>query len=54
MSSGDPPEWLRIRNSNCLLYTSVAHARGYAESHFRLASQMQRTLDAYARAMART
>lgn len=33
---------------------AVAHARDYAESHLRLAGQMHRTLEVYARAMARS
>lgn len=45
---------MQIRADPAATAAAVAHARGYAESHFRLAGQMQRTLEAYARAMARS
>lgn len=45
---------MRIRNAPAATATTVARARDHAESHFRLAGQMQRTLEVYARAMARS
>lgn len=44
----------RIRNDPAATAAAVAHARDYAESHLRLAGQMHRTLEVYARAMARS
>ncbi|MGE8655824.1 MAG: glycosyltransferase family 4 protein [Achromobacter sp.] len=44
---------MRIRDDPAATAAAVARARAHAESHFRLAGQMQRTLDVYARARAR-